>query len=591
MKKLQYLLILALIPALTSCGGDSLPTTLNDAGGSAGIQQDNNNVPSSPAAGESRSGQTYSVYIDVPETGETVAFTVFEPTSFVGGQKYPLILYGHGGGEQRVTNSEDPSIAFSPLNNPKIYRDAGYGVISMDQSGHGESTGTIRLMDPDVEGQNLLALLDWAEAELDWLAYGPSVDGSDPNNLKLGAIGGSYGGGFQMLIHNIDPKHRLDAIIPETTWHELNFSMAPNSVFKTLWSTFLFLRLNAASNEPNPENLDPFVQSMMLDGLTTNQISQEQQDFLSYHSNAYFCNGQPLTTTAGAKTTPLYAPTKPGKINALFIQGMRDTLFNLNEAWLNYQCYAEAGGDVRLMTYHFGHNATPVVPDPGIQPTIPGPDTRSLPFDSFTNTCGPLTGHEAGLAFMDEHVKGIAGAASVVPEEICLSLSDDDGVLVNELITGQAGTEKEIPATTVINGVPDVPIPVVLDIVAGDQGDVVGGIPHVQISITPASEDAPGDPVIFIGVGVIRAGLPDVWTLIDNQVTPIRGTGDFDLPLVGIGERLAPGDQLVLLMYGGNYQYALNGAINLSQPTLMPVTVEGKVWMPMLGPVEAIPAP
>lgn len=32
------------------------------------------------------------------------------------------------------------------------------------------------------------------------------------------------GGAFQHLIHSIDPKHHLDAIAPEITWHDLDYS-------------------------------------------------------------------------------------------------------------------------------------------------------------------------------------------------------------------------------------------------------------------------------------------------------------------------------------------------------------------------------
>lgn len=539
-----------------------------------------NAIPAPPNPGEARVGLTYSIYITSPATGDTVAFTVFEPTLFEGGQKYPLILYGHGGGEQRVRDSEDPSAAFSPLNNPKIYRDAGYGVISMDQRGHGESGGTIRLMDPDYEGLDLLALLDWAEARLDWLDYGPSVDGSDPHNLKLGSIGGSYGGSFQALIQNIDPKRRLDAIIPETTWYDANASIAPNGVLKSLWSLFLTLRLSAPGNEPDPSKLDPYVREMMLGGLTGNRFSDEQREFLYYHSNAYFCSGVPVATNGGPGTAPLFPPDHPGRINALFIQGMRDTLFNLNEAWSNYQCYRSAGGDVRLMTYQFGHNATPVAPDSGVQPTVPGPDTRSPPLDSFTNTCGSLSSHAAGLAFMNEHVKGIPGAADGVPG-ICLSLAAEDGVSVEHLTTGRHGIEAEIPATNLVSGAPDAPVPVDLGIIAGDEGDVVGGIPQVRLSISPAFTDAPSEPVIYVGVGRMRSTRPGAWELLDNQVTPVRGTGNFDLPLVGIAERLAPGDRIGLLLYGWNDQYTSSGSINL------PVTVQGKAWVPLLGPLPS----
>jgi len=159
---------------LSACGHDSdpgdaslpLPQPPPDAPGHV------NDVPASPAPGQSREGLTYDVYIQVPATGDVMAFTVFEPAIVEGGTKYPLLLYGHGGGDNRITDKNDPQAANSPFNdNVKLFIDQGYGVISMDQRGHGESSGTIRGLDPDYEGRNLLALLDWAETRLDWLAY------------------------------------------------------------------------------------------------------------------------------------------------------------------------------------------------------------------------------------------------------------------------------------------------------------------------------------------------------------------------------------------------------------------------------------
>ena len=600
-------LVSGLLVSIAGCNADSYtaqPGGPNNSGSPAAYTGrvpanapgHDNNVPPSPATGESRAGQSYSIYIEVPTSGDVLAFTVFEPAEMTGGEKYPLVLYGHGGGEQRVTNASSPATANQPINNPQQYIENGYGVISMDQRGHGESSGTIRLLDPDFEGLALLAMLDWAEAKLDWLAYGPGVDGSDPHNLMLGAIGASYGGGFQMLIHDIDPKHRLDAIIPEATWYDVGQAIAPNGVIKSLWSLFLFGRLSFASNELGPSQVDPYAQELLTQGLLSNQFSQEQRDFLRYHSNAYFCEGAPVATNGGPNTAPLFPPQRPGKINALFMQGMRDTLFNFNETYANYDCYRKLGGDVRLHSYQFGHNATPVVPDPGARPIPINPDPNEFtpPLEAYDNHCGSLSGHEAGLAFFDEHLKGIKDAAAIIPQQACLSLSYDDGVLVDEVTTGHAGTQVEIPATNVIAGIPDLPIVVDLGISAGPDGDVLAGIPRLEVDIASTAAGVPGEPILFAGIGIKAAALPGlpaplVWDLADNQIMPMRGLGRHEIDLAGIGERLQPGDQLALLLYGGHNQYAATSSVNLSQPTLMPVTVAGTLWVPLLGPLPSAP--
>lgn len=556
-------------------GGSALPRPPPDAPGHV------NEVPAAPAPGQSRAGLTYDVYIQVPATGDVIAFTVFEPATVEGGKKYPLLMYGHGGGDSRITDKNDVQSVYSPFNdNVGFFIEQGYGVISMDQRGHGESGGQIRLMDPDHEGRDLLAILDWAENRLGWLAYGMSVDGRDPHNLLVGGIGGSYGGAFQMLLHDIDPRRRMDALVPEATFHDIRTALFPADTVKTLWGTFLGLRLMSAGN-----GLDPFPRMLLTDGLLGRPPSAEQKDFLYYHSNAYFCNGVPVATNGGPGTTPLFPPQRPGKIHALFFQGMRDTLFPFNEAYGNYQCYRQGGGDVRLLSYQAGHNATPVIPDLG-------GDLFQPLGHMFNSRCGSLSVHDAALAFFDEHLKGIAGAADIVPKQVCLSLRVDDAVLVDEVMTGQAGREVEIPPTTLVAGLPELPVVVPLGIVAGAQGDVLGGIPRLEIDIQPLVAGTAGEPVIFAGIGHRRAPLPglplpSLWDLVDNQVMPIRGSGRQALDLVGIAERLRPGDELALLLYGGHDQYLLNGSVNLTQPTIMPLSISGKAWVPMLGPLPA----
>lgn len=526
-----------------------------------------NSVPPALTAGQSRAGQIYSVYITSP-TGDTVAFTVFEPTQMTGGQTYPLVLEGHGFAGTRQTSASADI---------KSLLDSGYGVISIDQRGHGETSGTIRVMDPDFEGRNLIAILDWAEARLGWLAYGRSTDGKDAHNLVLGSMGGSYGGMYQYLIHNVDPKHRLDAMTPEIAPSDLTYSLFPNSVVKAGWDFLLFGAGNTAGNNLDRGHFDPFVINFFQNALTTNQVSQEARDFFYYHSNAYFCHGNPVTTNGGAGTAPLYAPVKPNdKVNVMLFQGFRDTLFNFNNAYENYQCLKAQGGDVRLLSYQSGHNALQVVPDPGQL-------FQSTPAVAFDSSCGGLSVGDARLAFFNQHLKGMSGAADKIPAKPCLSLTAGDAVLVDQVTTGKAGRAVDIPATNLVAGVLDLPIPVDLGITAGAEGDVIGGIPRLEVDVAPVADGLPGEPIIFAGIGHMRASMPGVWDLVDNQITPLRGAGRHEVDLAGIAERLAPGDKLALLLYGGHDQYHVTGSLNVASPTLMPVSVTGKVWVPMLG--------
>jgi hypothetical protein len=58
--------------------------------------------------------------------------------------------------------------------------------------------------------------------------------------------------------------------------------------------------------------------------------------------------------------------------------------------------------------------------------------------------------------------------------------------------------------------------------------------------------------------------------------------GRFDVDLAGGGARLQLGDQLGVLVYGLQDQYARNGSVNTAKPAVIPVAVTGSVSLPIL---------
>jgi len=371
-----------------------------------------NRVPASPRAGQSRLGTAYNVYIQAAGTGDKVAFTVFEPSTLEGGKTYPLVLQASGFSLSRETPSN--------FANVKPLVEAGYGVISFDHRGHGESGGVVRSMDPDYEGKDVLAVLDWAEARLDWLKYRPSA--GDPHNLVLGSMGGSYGGMYQYLLHNIDPKHRLDAMAVRVAPNDLTYSNFPGGVSK---ASYLAIRVQAGKGPA----FDPYARSTAAASLQANKMVEGYADFLYYHSNQYFCADRRVATNGGPGTAPEHPPQRGPKVNAILFQGMRDTLFNFNEAYANYQCLRSEGGDVRLLSYQSGHNDAYVVPDPGEAYLPPG--------NVLDRRCGSLDSTAAMLAFFDQYLKDVPGGADAVPIKPCLSIARGDAVLVSQVMTMQ----------------------------------------------------------------------------------------------------------------------------------------------------------
>src|SRR5436305_11090797 len=66
-----------------------------------------------------------------------------------------------------------------------------------------------------------------------------------PGDPRVGMIGGSYGGQAQFAVAGID--HRVDALIPLITWHDLSYSLAPGNaavatpgVHKKEWTSLFF---------------------------------------------------------------------------------------------------------------------------------------------------------------------------------------------------------------------------------------------------------------------------------------------------------------------------------------------------------------
>ncbi len=545
-------------------------------------KQDPRRPGDTPPAG-TFGGRSYAINLQ-SASGEVIAFQVHEPQPQPGVERYPLLLNGHGFGGSRTTEASGRMARLMEL---------GYGVISIDQRGHNDSSGTIRVMDPDFEGRDLVQILDWAETHLDWLAYhntnAPASQRSPGRcdkyagklsdqrcNLVLGAWGGSYGGGFQFLLLSVDQRNRLDAMLPVYTWSDLDYSLNPGGVLKSGWAALLF----GSGERGSRLNMDPYVRDAVVRGVTENRLSAEASEWLSYHGMNYACERRtvqvpdPSPDPAWEGVFDAAKRTLP-KVDVFLWQATRDTLFNLNEAMDNYDCLKSLGGDVRLYTFQMGHNI--LKPGPGIAVEVL--ETRDSSVAG--SNCGPIRFDDVMDAWFDEKLRGNRGAVdNVVPDQgHCLSLSGADAVFVTDLLTG--GTAVEVAETPVVNGAGEAPVAIELPL--GQQADVVlAGIPVANLTVTDARDAASqeGDPILFVGLGRMRANAPGAWDLVDNQVMPVRGLGSHEVKLVGVNERLAAGDRVALLVYGYHDQYGLTSSRDLSVPV---VKVSGRVELPVVG--------
>jgi len=521
-------------------------------------------------------------------TPVNVTTTVFIP-EHIEGASYPLVLHSHGFGGSRVgvadaANSsatpgdiESTSSIFGRLDDQvRLLWDAGYAVISFDERGFGRgddgddgNDGLIEAMDPDFEIQDAIAVLDWAEANL-------NLSEDATGNPVVGAIGGSYGGGYQLLLAAFDD--RLDAITPTATWYSLFRALVPNEVIKKGYGTGLCTVITADNAEPGPRTQSACQQA------STQMTTRYQEDILVN-------NAEVVELFAGHGYNRIQQRHEDANdsftmrpIDTLFIQGNRDILFDFNQAADNYRFLSGIGGDVRLMTMESGHSLRQTRMLGGSQGTL------------GTNTCGQLDVLASVRAWLDLKLRGNAAAGAQLPGEICISLDNNNGVNLSSLpdtaATAFDSYELTVPATNITaannNSMTETGQAVFLPLAAAIPAGVnlLAGIPVAQLTVsdTNAAGAVNGGTTVFVGVGIRRAGTT---FLADQQVLPIRSTdsrsGDTPtaIELVGIGEQLQENDEVGLLLYGSFDQFEAGTGTPTNFNVNNNVTVAGTVRFPV----------
>jgi ABC-2 type transport system ATP-binding protein len=245
-----------------------------------------------------------------PQDGTRIAITVFKPAA-AARRKVPVILHSHGWGGSRETEV---------AGDVKAFLDAGFGVVSIDQRGHGESDGQAHVQDPTKETEDIQEVIDYV-AGLDW------VQREGPSDPVLGAIGGSYGGGYQTMtaLDEIAESGatRFDALAPQITWYDLPESLAPQGVVRTAWNVLLYGA--GAQMVPN------YIHEAFVWGSATGQWP----DGTLYAQEA---PGAPNLDKEFHKHGPVAFVEKGIRIDVpvLLRQGTSDNLFPLNEGLKNF---------------------------------------------------------------------------------------------------------------------------------------------------------------------------------------------------------------------------------------------------------------
>ena len=210
-------------------------------------------------------------------------------------------------------------------------RAAGYNVLTWDPRGFGQSTGTVEVDSADFEARDVMKLIDWVSTQ-------PLATLDGPGDPRLGMVGGSYGGGIQIVTAAIDC--RVDAIVPEIAWHSLTTSLYKADTPKNGWASILIAATNGRS-------VDPHIPHAYKAAVTSGAINGDDR--------AWFASRGPGDLVARIK------------IPTLIVQGTVDNLFTLDEGIQNYRILRDHGVPTAMMWFCGGH---------GVCLTDPGNPTR-----------------------------------------------------------------------------------------------------------------------------------------------------------------------------------------------------------------------
>lgn len=433
----------------------------------------------------------------------------------------PLIVHSHGWGGSKSGCSSFGS-----------YLDAGFAVVSFSQRGFGETGGEAHVEDPHYEAQDTMAVIDHM-ATKPWILKDSDPNGDPiPDDPVMGAIGGSYGGGFQTIgaLQEINEtgETRFDALAPEITWHDLPESLAPNGVIRSLWVDVLYAAGAA--------NVHDGIHEAFVVGAATGQLPNGSIPGTYNIVQDFYGNSPVWFSDHGIQLD----------IPVLIGQGITDNLFNLNEGWHNFEDVLDP--DAREASYFVGYNDGHALPS-----VLPrgGPGSVAQPADRCTTEAGYTSFDDLVLAFMENKLKG---AGNPMPSSTYnLATADNQSCLHAETIGPTGTVELGLPLVTPTGAGAPVYIPVA-------QGPVtLAGIPTLSGDLVSAGVDQRA----FIGLAV--GTTPADAELLSNNLMPVRSflpgvQEGYTTELAGISADLQPGQTLYLVVTATADQFVHHGS-------------------------------
>ncbi len=451
------------------------------------------------------------------------------PLDPTGHRVVPTVLMGPGWSLSGDTDTTGPAVLGGVA--IKDLWTAGYNVLTWDPRGFGQSGGTSEVDSPTVEARDVSTLIDW-------VATRPGVQLERPGDPRVGMVGGSYGGGIQLVTAATDC--RIDAIVPTIAWHSLVTSLDKADTPKLGWSTLL-------SDLSSSDHVDPTVVST--------QSAAEATGVIPPSAQAWFAARGP-----GALVSRITAPT-------LFVQGTVDTLFTLQEAVTNEAALRARGVPTSMVWFCGGHGVCLTPAGDTQEPeraTIAWLD-RYLKGDTSVHT-GP------GFVLVDQN--GTAYDAPAYPLPLAQPVTATGSGTLALVAGGGSG-----PADT--TGSDQVLAPIVggitparashaldVDVAMGARSAVVVGAPRLTLTCHGTAPAGPRPTRIFAQLVDRATGL-----VLGNQVTPIAvaldgATHTVSVPLEMVAYTGRSGAHLELQLVATTVAYAvprLGGTIDCTR--------------------------